>query len=81
MTGQCPTCRIEVEHIIKLELAIKALRPKARAHRGGHRIEYFRNIEARRKAKERRTENRCEHRDAIRTLAVHLTEHAERRAA
>jgi hypothetical protein len=80
VTGPCPTCRIEVEHIIKLEHAIKRLRVLQRVHRG-LRLNLVRDVKARRKAKERHAENRCEHRQHIRALAEHLPTHAERRAA
>lgn len=80
MSAPCPTCRLEVEHIVKLEHAIKRLRVLQREHHG-LRLNLIRDVKARRKAKKRRDENRCEHRTAIRDLAVHLPEHAEGRAA
>lgn len=81
MTGPCPTCRHAVVHIERLRQEIEALRPQSRIHRG-LRVELVRYVKARRAAKDRhKRHKRDEHRAAIRTLAVHLSEHAERRAA
>lgn len=81
----CEQCRREVDHLVALDIAITGLRSKARFHRGA-RVDLIHFVKAARKVarghrRHRREDHLEQHRAAIRSLAQHLTDHAEGRAA
>jgi hypothetical protein len=81
VTGPCPTCRQEVEHLIALNHAITDLRAKHRTHRSVRGVLAHFIDTAGKVARRHRQHRLDEHRAAIRDLAQHLTDHAEGRAA
>lgn len=85
MTAPCPTCRHYVLHLHELGRTIATLRIGATRHRGLHgrlmnHVAVTRRVRAL-LAKHRRDDGCDERRAAIRDLAQHLTDHAERSAA
>lgn len=85
MSAPCPTCRHYVIHIHELGQVITALRIGATRHRGLHsRLMNHVRVTRRIRAlldRHRRDDGCDQRRTAIRELADHLTDHAEKRAA